>query len=199
MLAAFAPSRQVGQYRIAYTAVLAAIVLPVVINNDVMRPRLLRSADPAHSQFLIRRFGLVSAAAGFVTFVVMFLAGPPAIRFAFGSEFNEAGTLAALLAISMPPHFINSWLGNVFVAEGRVRQVVKVQATMLAANIAGNLWAIPSHGAKGAALMTAITEAAGLAIYAFLFGRAMITRRLPKPAAATHRPTREETRTDNPP
>ena len=44
-----------------------------------------------------------------------------------------------------------------------------VQGVLLVVNIGANLWLIPAHGGEGAALATLITEALGVAMYAYRF------------------------------
>jgi O-antigen/teichoic acid export membrane protein len=170
MMASFRPTVDVADYRVAFSFMLAAIVVPVAMNNDVLRTRLyrLRSAIPfsaAGYHDVERRALAMTAALGVACGVILFAAADPLVGLVYGSGYDAAIGLVQILAIACLPHFLNSWSGNVLVARGRTRAVVIVQAALLATNVAVNLWAIPTHGPEGAAVVTLGTEALGLLLY----------------------------------
>jgi Na+-driven multidrug efflux pump len=55
-----------------------------------------------------------------------------------------------------------------------MRTVLRVQGAMLLVNIAGNLWLIPSHGPRGAAITTVATEALGLVVFLLVLRRSRL-------------------------
>lgn len=187
LLAALAAPAAVAQYAVAYSFVAAAAVVPVALNNDVLRPHLYRAATAGARAALARRFAGLSLGLGIAAGVAVYVLGPMATRLLYGHRYAAAGVLVSILALALPFHFVNSWAGNILVGAGRVRAVVAVQAALTCANIAANLILIPMLGARGAAIATVGTEAVGLCLYAAwlllrrtAFGDAMATSRLPQ-------------------
>lgn len=176
MLAAMAASEQVGQYRVAYIAVTAAVMVPVLLNTEVMRARLLRTSGHDDFHQLVVRFGKLTIGAAAVVTLLMHFAGPPAIRIVYGGDFSLGASLVALLAFAMPGHFFNSWVGNILVARGHVARVATLQAVLVVVNVIGNLFAIPAAGARGAASMTIATESVGAVVYAWIGRRSAMSR-----------------------
>lgn len=186
LLAALAAPAIVAQYSVAYSFVAAAAVLPVALNNDVLRPHLYRAATASARATLARRFAALSAILGLIAGALVFFVGPLATQLLYGHRYAPAGALVMILALALPFHYVNSWAGNILVAATRMREVVAVQGLLTLGNITANLLVIPSLGARGAAIVTVGTEAAGLAMYAGLllsrrgYGVAMATSRLPQ-------------------
>lgn len=166
LLASLRGPDEVAQYRAAFSLVAAAVVLAVAWNNEIMRPRLYRERDGG-PQFaaILRSSAAVSVTGGALCALGMVMLGPAAIRIAYGRAYEPAGALVQILGLAMVFHFFNSWAGNVLVAKRRVRLVVALQGTLVAANVVGNLLLIPSRGARGAAGMTVVTELTGCVLY----------------------------------
>lgn len=171
LLAALATPAIVAQYSVAYSFVTAAAVLPVALNNDVLRPHLYRSSSEHARAGLARRFAALSVVLGLIAGALVFFAGPFATRVLYGHSYAAAGSLVMILALALPFHYVNSWAGNMLVAAARMRALVAVQAVLTLGNITANLLVIPRLGARGAAIVTIATEAAGVALYACLLLR----------------------------
>ena len=186
LLAALATPAIVAQYSVAYSFVAAAAVLPVALNNDVLRPHLYRAVTAHARASLARRFAAASVVLGLTAGALVFFVGPRATQLLYGHRYAPAATLVMILALALPFHYVNSWAGNILVASTRMREVVAVQGVLTLGNITANLLVIPSLGARGAAIVTVGTEAAGVAIYTGLllsrrgYGVAMATSRLPQ-------------------
>jgi O-antigen/teichoic acid export membrane protein len=163
LVATLSTSVQTGLYRAAYAFVSAAVIIPIVLNNEVMRPKLYAMPGPGLAdarQRLIRRFAGVSLGAGFVVALALYCARHVLVSQVFGSRYQAAAPLLALLAVALPFHYFNSWAGNVGLARGQTRVVLAIQGFVVVVNVVGNLVEIPAHGAKGAAVMTVVSEAA---------------------------------------
>lgn len=171
LLAALAAPAIVAQYSVAYSFLTAAAVLPVALNNDVLRPHLYRAVTAQAKAGLARRFAVVSLALGLIAGALVFFLGPVATQLLYGHRYEPAGTLVTILAVALPFHYVNSWAGNMLVAASRLRALVAVQGLLTLGNIAANLVVIPSLGARGAAIVTVGTEATGLAMYTVLLVR----------------------------
>lgn len=177
LLASLSSSEAVAQYRAAYNFLAAAVVLAVVLNNEIMRPRLYRLAiDGREFAAILRSSAVLSAGVGAACAVVTVGLGPAAVSLAYGDAYRPAGTLVRILGLAILPHFFNSWAGNALVARRHVRLVVLLQAALVAVNVAGNLVLIPSRGPTGAAIMTVVTEWAGAVLYGWVLWRAARSR-----------------------
>jgi O-antigen/teichoic acid export membrane protein len=177
MIAAMRPAIDAGMYRVAYSFVVAAAVVPVALNGDVLRVRLWQLDGAARRQAL-RRAVLLTAAAGVAVTLGFELLGGVGERVFFGPRFAAAVPIIRLLGAAMPFHYANSVLSNILVGAGRISAVLRVQAVMLVTNVVGNILLIPAHGPQGAATMTVITEIAGLLLFA-----AVVRLRPPVPAS----------------
>ncbi|MGH7686711.1 MAG: oligosaccharide flippase family protein [Candidatus Dormibacteria bacterium] len=186
LLAALAAPAIVAQYSVAYSFVAAAAVLPVALNNDVLRPHLYRAVTAQARASLARRFAALSVVLGLIAGASVFFLGPIATQLLYGHRYAPAGALVMILAVALPFHYVNSWAGNMLVATMRMRELVAVQGILTVGNITANLLVIPGLGARGVAIVTVGTEAAGVALYACLllrrrrYGVAMATSRLPQ-------------------
>ena len=163
MIAAMRPPVDAGMYRVAYAFVLAAAVVPIALNADVLRVRLWQ-LDAAERRRALRRAIALTTAAGIGVTVAFELLGGTGERLFFGTKFAAAVPIIRLLGIAMPFHYANSVMSNVLVAANRAGTVIRVQSALVLVNLIGNLLLIPAHGTQGAAVMTAITEAVGTVI-----------------------------------
>lgn len=173
ILAAYRPALEVGNYRAAYTFIVAAVAIAVAINNDVLRPHLLQ-ARPRQGALSFLHINLVC---GLGLSAAMVLLSDPLVTLAFGEDFASSGELLRALSFMVPLFFLNAYFANRFIFAGLVRAVLYTQATMLAVNVALNLALIPSRGAMGSAYATVATEAIGLALYAVLAWRVRLEPR----------------------
>lgn len=172
LLASLGSAGEVAQYRAAFNFMAAAVVLAVALNNEIMRPRLYRVevASPEFGAVLRTSLGF-TVAAGATGALALLVLGEPAVHLLFGSRYEAAGDLVQIMGLAVFPHFLNSWAGNSLVARRQVAEVVKLQAALVALNVAGNVVLIPSHGARGAAAMTVATEWAGTLLYGWALRR----------------------------
>lgn len=180
LTASFRPVRDVAEYRVAYSFLLAAIILPVVINNDLLRSRLFRlragdSSTMAQARVLTHRALAATAIAAVACTLVLLFAAGPLVSVVYGPGYGAAVGLVEILALACIPHFLNSWSGNLLVARGLTRAVVGVQALLLVGNVAANLVVIPTWGPTGAAVVTLATEMAGVLLYGVVLWRAVGT------------------------
>ena len=167
MIAALRPAVDAGMYRVAYAFVIAAAVLPVALNSDVLRVRLWQLSGDEQARAL-RRAITLTVMTGVAVTVAFEALGGVGERLFFGSQFVAAIPIIRLLGAAMPFHYANSLWSNINIGAGRISLVLKVQGLMLVTNVVGNLLLIPAHGPSGAALMTAVTEAVGCAAYAVI-------------------------------
>lgn len=128
------------------------------------REELLRAARPAVEVTIVLSLPVCVGAV---------LVADPLIRALYGSGFTESGVVFALLALCVPPMYLNMMANQIMVA--RDQQVVWTKMMVLASvvNPVANVFLIPyfqrnrADGAIGASIAMVITEAAlaGVAIW----------------------------------
>jgi O-antigen/teichoic acid export membrane protein len=190
IIAATRSSQEVGQYKAAYMLITAATVLPVVLNNDMLRARLANlHHSPAQSWAVIRRLAGANVVLGSALTVGVCLLGPPLAGFIYGPEFERAASLLSILGLALLPYALSTFSANALIALNRVRLVLAVQVLLCVANVGSNALLVPTYGLDAAAYVTVGTELVG----AVSFGAVLASRRrassaLRDSAAATQTP-----------
>ncbi|HEU5039138.1 MAG TPA: oligosaccharide flippase family protein [Nocardioides sp.] len=162
IIAATRTSQEVGQYKAAYMFITAATVLPIVLNNDMLRARLADLRDlPAESWHVVRRMAAANLGLGLAMTGGVCLLGPPAARLVYGAGFEQASELLTILGLALLPFAMNTFSGNALIAFGSVRLVLIVQVISCVANITANLVFVPAYGLDAAAYATVGTELLG--------------------------------------
>jgi O-antigen/teichoic acid export membrane protein len=169
-----ASSDDVAQFRAAMLIYGAALVLPVAVNNDVLRPHLYSQVQtdgdrrpnrpPLAGQML--RLNLATSVLTGTILVVSVRYGATVI---FGSGYDEVKYLIVPLALALPFAFGSSYVANVLVAFGSLRWVVVVQGTVLAAAVLLNSALIALLGNTGAAVAVCVVDALTLASFLSLW------------------------------
>jgi len=153
--------REVGWYTAAYTLLLGLQIVPYMI-AVALTPVFARAYTGDRALFNaswqegIRAVLLVALPVAVVTSV---LAGPIIGRF-FGAEFDPAVSALAILVGAIPLAALNVVVGAALRGAGRERWLTTVSGIGAALNVGLNLWAIPTFGIDGAAVVTVATELA---------------------------------------
>lgn len=171
ILATFRREFEVGQYRAAYMLFAAVLVVPIALNNDLLRSHLARD-EGGDRRRTIARFGLLTVSLSVAAFGAVAALHVMIVGKAYGNGYGAAASLLGVLSLAIIPAYANSWLSNALVGLMRIRVVVAVQAVLTVMNVAANLAVIPRYGARGAAWSTVCTESAAVAIFGFFLLRA---------------------------
>lgn len=155
MLEVMRGTREVGLYSAPVRIVEIANLLPILLMTSVY-PLFAASHphDPVRVDKLLRGslrvLGtvLVPLAAAEIVFA------EPLISALFGLSFAASAPVLVVLALSEVFVFADIVLTARFLATGAERANLALVAMAAAANVVGNLWLIPSEGARGAALAT---------------------------------------------
>ena len=183
LVGTIAGAQEAALYRAGYLAVFAAVLIPIVFNNEVLRPYLYVS-ELNRGEHLAGIFLLLTLLGGTLAALGVIFFGPTFIQFAFGERYASAKMLLFPLGLSLLPHYFNSWAGNVLVARGRVWLTSSLQGTLAAGTVLANVLLVPGLGALGAAYATAGSEAAGALGYLFLLRAAIARNREAAPGDA---------------
>lgn len=161
MLGWFAPSEEVGSYRVAVqVAMLAAFGLKAI--NMVVAPyfaRMYRAEDYRRLQKIATASARSAFLFSFPLVVIFVLYGEYFIIIVFGDQFSQAAMPLLILAVAQ---LINSSVGSVgylMNMTGNELAVTRAVAIALALNIILNILLIPEYQGNGAALATAVSLA----------------------------------------
>jgi O-antigen/teichoic acid export membrane protein len=149
-----------GIYQVAVVVVAGVYLLPAVVYQRYLLPKLHRWAEHNRGRFLsVYRYGCgMMSALGLVMGLVVALAGPTAVRLLFGQEYAGAGTALRILSLGVAAHHVATAVGGVLVTGPHMRKKVRYQGATALLNVGLNLLAVPYIGLLGAAASTAICE-----------------------------------------
>jgi O-antigen/teichoic acid export membrane protein len=161
--------RAVGLYAAAYTLMLGVQIVPGMLST-ALQPVLARTyaGDPAAFertwQLGVRSLMLITvpAALGFCL-----LAGP-VIERCFGAGFGRSADVLRVIIWICPLVGASLAAQAVLRAARRERTLSWVSGVCAAVNVGLNLWAIPTYGIMGAAVVTVVTEAVNVVLLLWL-------------------------------
>ena len=188
-LRAFADRATVGLYASAYALVSFLINVGATYSLSLIAPISRLAGAPDELQSLYGTAWARALAIAVPVAVGGALIANPAIRTFFGPAFTPAGTVLAVLMVSVPLSVLRSVAVSALMAKGREDVLFRTVFVAAAANIALNLVAVPAFGMLGAAIVTVLTELLRLVLaqrYAATLGmRAPSLRRHWKTAVAS--------------
>lgn len=189
VLSQFVSEYEVGLYNVAYNLVLTLVSLIASFGAAVM-PTLAQehARDPAsilpwyYSSVKILIFiGLPIAVGGT-------LLAQPVISFLYQPEIAPAAIVLAILVWDLPFVMYHSFAGQIANSTVREGAAARIYISLGFVNLALNLLMVPRIGVVGSAFATVLTDAAGAALFYFLyrreFGAGLGFKRLLRLAAA---------------
>lgn len=160
LLNALTDPGSVGLYAAAYRLFEAGQFVPAVVLM-VLFPRLAAEDAGSRAGRRLRLTALATLAlAGAGVAAVGWLIARPLVSLFYGSGFEGAAAPLGLLFWATPPMFVNFLLTHDLIARARERRFAAIAGSSLVLNGALNLLAIPRYGARGAAMVTVVTETA---------------------------------------
>ncbi|WP_437603852.1 oligosaccharide flippase family protein [Sorangium sp. So ce590] len=142
----------VGDMSAVQRVIGGAMVLPGVVRAAVF-PAFVASRSASVRRRLAASTFLGLMAAGVLLSAAVWWLGAPLVRLVFGAEYAGAVLPLQLLTTAlvwMLPEFA---IGPMLFATGQQRPYAALWVASVLLIAAGNLWAIPAHGAAGAALV----------------------------------------------
>ena len=142
---------------IAANSVLTTFLLPWLIRRHVEDPKATRdyvdgAVPTLYTLWMIATVWLVAVL-------------PIALAVFTGDQFRSAQPILLILLVAVPPSVITSLYTILFDVQGRLGRVVIYMVPTTVANIACCVVLIPTYGVFGAAVATALSTAAGQALY----------------------------------
>jgi len=170
VVAALLPTSQAALLRGASTILTVAYVVPVALNGEVLRVAIYRDQRAgARGSAMLQKYLVLNLAAAAAVTIVAVLVAAPLLALVLGPGYEGVQRIAALLALSIPLNYLNSFIGNVAVARGHVRAVVIVQALGVAFAAIVTTVLVDLLGVAGAPIGLVATELACLVSYALIY------------------------------
>ena len=164
-----------GQYGQAYRILESLSLLPAIVVQSALFPRLSRltaSGAPEDVRQLAMRTGALLTLSGVAVSGVLWTVAPELIQLLSGDpSFAPAGGALRVLIWTFPLTCAKDVLYITALARRRYRVSVVIYAGAVILNVALNLWAIPRYGIVGASLTTLVSEAFTVFLFAFAHRR----------------------------
>jgi O-antigen/teichoic acid export membrane protein len=153
-------SWEVGVYGVPYKIVELLATLPAVFANSVLPvvSKYLVDRDSRLFEGLQRAFDFVGLIALPIV-VGIFVVAPSVISIFAGADFSLSVPLLRILILSAGLIFFCTLFGNIVIAAGLQRHLVKIYAVGAVANVVLNLIFIPLYSVYAAAVISVITQA----------------------------------------
>ncbi len=156
-----------GIYNVAFVIMTAVYILPSVIYQKFLMPKIHRWANNDREMFykVYRKGNCVLLLLGLVAMIAIWLLAPWAIKLLFGDQYGAAISVLAILALAAPVRFTAANVGATLVTSDNMRLKVKLMAATAATNIILNILLIPPLGLNGAAIATVASDLLLLSLY----------------------------------
>ncbi|MDA8486162.1 flippase [Pseudomonas resinovorans] len=156
-----------GVYNVAFTVMAAVYLLPSVIYQKFLLPKMHRWANSDRARFykVYRQGNFAMLLLGVAAMLAIWLSAFWAIPLFFGKQYTEAVTLLNILAPCAPLMFLAFSFGGVLVTQENMRLKVKVMGGVALINVLMNIALIPTWGAIGAAISTVLSCLALMSTY----------------------------------
>lgn len=175
MLKSLLGNEAVGLYNAAYRILDNTLIISQLFGLSLLPVLSASVGDPEAFARLAKRSFKALAYLAFPIAVGGFVLAKPIVVLVCGRAFEPAGSLFALLCLSVVPFFFANIYLNVLNVKKPVHSAV-LFTILLLLNIALNLVLIPRFGASGSAVATLLSECFGLAIGFVLIRRYLQTR-----------------------
>ncbi len=181
MVEAILGTERAGQYGLAFRIVEALNMLPLLVVQAGLYPRLTilaRSRERSAQWLLSRIFAAALLAISVPIALALIYWAEPVIMIAAGSsDFDGAIVVLSILSLAFPLTCIRMLLYYNLIALGRQNVVAILLGLGLTVNVLFNFVLIPRVGIQGAAIATIISEITLVALYVVSLHRFVISER----------------------
>lgn len=174
MLAFLSDDSTVGMFSAA-ARVSEAARMGHIAAFTVLYPALAcAEGDPSRKSFKPARLFLLAVAAG--GSILLFLLAKPIVDIFFGAEYASAIPALKILACTLIPYTISSYLTLAFLAQKKEAIILRVLTLSLILLLALNLWLIPLAGQVGAGWAVLAAETVQAVAFALTWARSSARR-----------------------
>jgi len=156
-----------GIYNVAFVVMVAVYMLPSVIYQKYLLPKIHRWANHERKKFyqVYRSGNKFMLMLGLLSMGAIWLLSPWGVTLLFGDNYKEALIPLSILALAAPIRFVATNVGSVLVTQEYMQIKVYYMGGVALINVVLNLFLIPNYGVIGAAIATVLSELSLLLIY----------------------------------
>ena len=160
-------SKSAGIYNVAFTILMGVYLLPSVIYQQILMPKIHRWVNRDSIKF----FNLQKTGYKYMLFLGLLIGGslffiaPILIPFIFGNIYAESSNILLILSFAVPIKFLSTSIGAPFYTERGMKSNVRFMGYAALLNIGLNIILIPYFFEYGAAFATLISEVFLLFLY----------------------------------
>lgn len=156
-----------GIYSVAFTVMAAVYLLPSVIYQRFLLPKMHRWAnhDPEMFYQIYRRGNVLMLLLGTLAMLMILLLADLAVPLLFGEAYSAAAGVLKILALSAPIIFLAFSSGATLVTQEHMKVKVKYMGLTAVINVPLNILLISLFDLKGAAIATVVSNALLLSMY----------------------------------
>lgn len=149
-----------GIYNVAFVIMVAVYMLPSVIYQKFLLPKIHRWAIHDRERFYqaYRTGSWVMLILGLLAMLTIWLLAPWGLPILFGIHYQESVLILMILGLGAPARFLTASVGAMLSTQNHVINKIYIMALAALVNVILNIIYIPVYGVIGAALTTVITE-----------------------------------------
>src|SRR5471030_179687 len=169
-----------GIYSVAFTIMTAVYLLPSVIYQRFLLPKMHRWAnhDPDMFYQIYRKGNWMMLLLVTLAMLVILLFADWAVPLLFGEAYRGAAAVLKILSICAPVIFLAFSAGATLVTQEHMKVKVKYMALVAVINVLLNLTLIPLFDLRGAAIATVVSNVLLLSLYFYGAQRLVFKSRL---------------------
>jgi len=158
-----------GVYNVAFVVMAAVYMLPVVVYQKFLMPKIHRWASHDREKFyqVYCAGNWVMLVFGIFAMLGIWLLAPWGISFFFSESYSEAVLPLNILAFAAPVRFLATSVGSTLVTQEHMKRKVWLMAFTALFNVVLNIVFIPRYGIVGAAVTTVVSDIALLVMYIY--------------------------------
>lgn len=164
---------EAGLYNVAFVVLSAVYLLPSVLYQKFLLPKLHRWAhhDVTKMAQIYRLGNICMLLLGVAAMLMLWWLTPVLLPWVFGGDYAGAISLVMVLSLAVPLRFLASSAGAILVTRNLMVSKIRFMGIAALVNVILNLILIRIYGAQGAAIATIVAEGFTAASYIFLVER----------------------------
>lgn len=149
-----------GIYNVAFVIMVAVYMLPSVIYQKFLRPKIHRWANHDREKFyqVYRTGNWIMLVLGLLAMLIIWLLASFGVKLLFGDSYMGAVLPLSILALAAPARFVASSAGAALSTKHHLINKIYIMAIAAVINLILNALFIPVYGIEGAAATTVATE-----------------------------------------
>lgn len=167
-----------GIYNIAFLVISAIYLLPAVIYQKYLLPKIHRWSiqEPARVKSVFNQGSIAMLLLGLLFLVGIWIAADWGVALLFGKSYAEAAYILKALSFSVPFMFVAFSAGAVLVTQNHMKLKVQLMLLVALLNVVLNLVLIPKYGMMGAASATITSNALLATLYFYTAKRLVVNK-----------------------